>query len=387
MKKFLLWQYMLNKRLLHKKEFLILLCLIPLLVVGMTLFSEEDSGVVTVLLCMEDEKDTVTGEIIDSMLKEDSIIRYKLVDKEEAYRQVQSGEADCAWIFREDFQNKLIGAFIGGEEEEKPVIVVAQEDNVALQLARTKLYGNVFPKLAFLLCKDYLETEVLNGEAVSEEELQKYYEANAVEGGLVQTIYVSPDELADLSDVTEKSEQQKLSYLVTPIRGLLMILLIVAGLVVTMYYMQDGERGMFAWIPVHKRRWLLYSYVLGAVTDTAVVVLLSLVISERKVLSLREFLVFLLYLPVTAVFCEFVKILCSKKEHLAKSIPLLSIAMLGLCPVFLDLGRGFAPQYLFPPTYFLRGSNDYKMIFAMLGYACVLFLAGTIYYRFVEEKN
>ena len=90
MKKFLLWQYMLNKRLLHKKEFLILLCLIPLLVVGMTLFSEEDSGVVTVLLCMEDEKDTVTGEIIDGMLKEDSIIRYKLVDKEEAYRQVQS---------------------------------------------------------------------------------------------------------------------------------------------------------------------------------------------------------------------------------------------------------------------------------------------------------
>jgi hypothetical protein len=72
---------------------------------------------------------------------------------------------------------------------------------------------------------------------------------------------------------------------------------------------------------------------------------------------------------------------------LAKSIPLLSIAMLGLCPVFLNLGRGFVPQYLFPPTYYLRVSNDYKMIFAMLGYTAVLFLAGTIYYRFVEEKN
>lgn len=387
MKKFLLWQYMLNKRLLHKKEFLILLCLIPLLVVGMTLFSKEDSGVVTVLLCMEDEEDTVTGEIITATMEEDSIIRYKLVDKEEAYRQVRSGEADCAWVFREDFQNKLISAFITGEEDEKPVIVVAQEDNVALQLARTKLYGNVFPKLAFLLCQDFLESEVLNGESVSEEELRKHYEANAVEGGLVQTIYVSPDELADFSEVSKKGEQQKFSYLITPIRGLLMILLLVAGLVVTMYYMQDGERGMFAWIPVHKRRWLLYSYVLGAVTDTAVVVLLSLMIAERKALSLREFLVFILYLPVTAVFCEFVKILCCKKEHLAKSIPLFSIAMLGLCPVFLDLGRGFVLQYLFPPTYYLRVSNDYKMIFAMLGYSAVLFLAGTIYYRFVEEKN
>lgn len=387
MKRFFLWQYMLNKRLLHKKEFLILLCLIPLLVVGMTLLSKEDSGVVTVLLCMEDEKDIHVGEIIGGMLEEDSIIQYKLVNKEEAYSRVQSGEADCAWIFREDFRNKLIGTFTGEEEEEKPVIVVAQEDNVALQLARTKLYGNIFPKLAFLLCEDYLETEVFDGESISVEELQEHYEANAVEGGLVQTIYVSPDELSDLSEVGVQEEPRQFSYLVTPIRGLLMILMIVAGLVVTMYYMQDGERGMFAWIPVHKRRWLLYSYVLGAIFDTAVVVLLSLIISEGRFLSLREFLVFLLYLPVTAVFCEFVKILCRKKEHLAQSIPLLSIAMLGLCPVFLDLGRGFVPQYLFPATYYLRVSNDYKMIFAMLGYTALLFLAGTIYYRFVEEKN
>lgn len=387
MKRFFLWQFMLNKRLLHKKEFLILLCLIPLLVVGMVLFSKEDSGVVRILLCMEDEKDTLAEEIIEGMLEEDSIIQYKLVDKEEAYEQVQEGNADCAWIFREDFQTKLIGTFAGGEEEDKPVSVVAQEDNVALQLARTKLYGNIFPKLAFLLCEDYLGTEVFQGESISVEELQKHYEANTVEGGLVQVIYVAPDELEDLSGVTVKEEQQKASYLVTPIRGLLMVLLMVAGLVVTMYYLQDVERGMFAWIPVHKRRWLLYSYILGAVTDTAVVVLVSLMISEGKCLSLREFLVFLLYLPVTAVFCEFVKILCHKKEHLAKSIPLLSIAMLGLCPVFLDLGRGFVPQYLFPPTYYLRVSNDYKMIFAMLGYAAVLFVAGTIYYRFVEEKN
>ncbi len=387
MKRFFLWQFMLNKRLLHKKEFLILLCLIPLLVVGMTLISKEDSGVVTVLLCMEDEKDTLSVEIIAGMLEEDSIIQYKLVNKEEAYSAVRSGNADCAWIFREDFQNKLIGTFAGGEEEEKPVIVVAQEDNVALQLARTKLYGNIFPKLAFLLCEDYLETEVFEGEPISAEKLQEYYKSNAVEGGLVQVVYVAPDELDDLSKATVKGKQESFSYLLTPIRGLLMILLIVAGLVVTMYYMQDGERGMFAWIPVHKRRWLLYSYVLGAVTDTAVVVLLSLMISEGKVLSLREFLVFILYIPVTAVFCEFVKIICCKKENLAKSIPLLSIAMLGLCPVFLNLGRGFVPQYLFPPTYYLRVSNDYKMIPAMLAYTGVLFLAGTIYYRFVEEKN
>ena len=387
MKKFLLWQYMINKRLLHKKEFLVLLIMIPLLVAGMTVLSGEDSGVVTVLLSMEDDTDLSACQVVEEMLSEDSIIKYKNVPIEEAYKQVASGKADCAWIFREDFQNKLIDTFAGDGEEGKPVLVVAQEDNVALQLARTKLYGYIFPQLAFLLCENYLETEVMDGQAVSTEELMEAYEANVVEGGLVDLRHVSPDELQDISQASVNKEKQKISYLVTPIRGLLMVLIIVAGLVVTMYYLQDGERGMFAWIPVHKRRWLLYSYIMGAVFDTAVVVFLSLIISEGKVPSLRELGVFILYLPVTAVFCEFMGILCRKKEHLAKCIPLLSIAMLGLCPVFINLGRGFVPQYFLPPTYYLRVSNDYKMIFAMLAYAVVLFLAATVYHKFAEVKN
>jgi len=379
MRKFLLWQYMLNKRLLHKKEFLILLFLIPLLIVGMTLISKEDSGVITVLLCMEDTEEALVGEIINKMLEEDSIIQYKQVDKKQAYTEVKAGKADCAWIFRKDFQNKLIGTFAGGEEEDKPILVVEQEDNVALQLARTKLYGHIFPKLAFLLCENYLETEVLEGQPISVQELQEHYEANMVEGGLVQTVYVSPDELSGLSEIATKSEQEKFSYLVAPIRGILIILIIVAGLVVTMYFLQDEERGMFAWMPLHKRRGLFYSYILGGIMDTAIVVWVCLLISEGKFLPLRELVVFLLYLPLTAVFCEFVKNVCGRKEHLAKTIPLISVSMLGLCPVFLDLGRGFAFQYLFPPTYYLRVGNDMGQLWIMLGYMIILFLVETIY--------
>ena len=385
MKKFLLWQYMLNKRLLHKKEFLILLCLIPLLIVGMTLVSKEDSGVVRVLLCMEDKGDALAGEIVNDMLAEHSIIQYKQVDKEQAYAEIKAGKADCAWIFRKDFQHKLIATFAGGEED-KPVLVVAQEDNVALQLARTKLYGNIFPKLAFLLCEKYLETEVLGGQPISVQELEEYYEANTVEGGLVESVFVSPDELSDLSKIPTKSEQENFSYLVAPIRGMLMILIIIAGLVVTMYFLQDEERGMFAWMPLHKHRWLFYSYILGGIVDTAIVVWLGLLISEGKFLSIRESIVFILYIPVTAVFCEFVKNICRKKEHLAKSIPLLSIAMLGLCPVFMNLGRDFVPQYLFPPTYYLRVGNDMEQLWIMLGYMIILFIVETIYCKIEQFR-
>lgn len=385
MKRFWIWQYMINKRLLRKKEFVILLCLIPLLVWGITMISKEDSGVLTIALAMEEE-DGDAAPIIEEMLKEDSMIQYIPTGVEEAYKKVNTKEVDCAWIFREDFTEKLITTFDRWDEKEAPVYVVAQEDNVALQLARTKLYGNIFPHLAYLLCQDYLETEVMEGESVSEEELRQAYEKSMVEGTLIRTVYISPDDMTNVSERKERTTEQKISYLITPVRGLLIVLIIVAGLVVTMYYLQDEERGMFAWVPIPKRRGLLYSYILAAVFDTSVVVLLSLLISEGRLLSLRELIVLILYLPVTAVFCEFLKIICHKKEHLAKCIPLLCLAMLGFCPVFLNPGRSFVPQYLFPPTYYLRVGNDLKQLWGMLVYGAVLFAGETAYGRFIGKR-
>lgn len=383
MKKFWLWQYMLNKRLLHKKEFIILLCLIPVLVWCVTTFAKEDSGVVTVLLAMEDKNDELACNIIDEMKQEESIIRYVEVDVDRVYEKIEAGEADCAWIFRENLQDKLITTFAGKMEKEVPVYVVTQEDNVALQLARTKLYGYIFPHLAFLLCENYLETEILGGQQISIEELEEYYVQSAVEGSLIQVVQLSPD---DMKQMSQKQEDKNSSYLVAPLRGILMVLIIVTGLVVTMFYLQDQERGTFSWVPLHKRRRLLYSYLFPALFDTGLVVIISLFISEGGSLTSREVLVFLLYLPVVAVFCELMKIICRKKENLAKCIPLLSIAMLALCPVFLDMGRGFVPQYLFPPTYYLRVKNDLGQVWWMLVYSLVFFVIGTIYHKLSETR-
>lgn len=387
MKKFLLWQYMLNKRLLHKKEFIVLLCLIPLLVFGITVISKEESNVVTIALAMEDTNDELACSIIDEMLQDDSIIRFMQMDVEQAYEAVTDGKADCAWVFRENCEDKLITTFARGDEPIPPVYVVAQEDNVALQLSRTKLYGYIFPHLAFLLAQNFLEDEVMEGQEVSEEELRKYFDENAVEQNIIQMAYLSKDEILADTDVSEAESEVETSYLMTPVRGMLVVLLLVAGLVVTMYYLQDEERGMFAWIPVHKRRGVFYSYLCGAAFLTGLVVMVSLAVSEGKWISLREMGTLLLYIPVTAVFCEMVKILIRTKERLAKWIPLLAIAMLGLCPVFLDLGSGFAVQYIFPPTYYLRGLYDMQMIIGMLVYATVLFLIGAIYHKITDVKK
>ncbi len=376
-KKFLLWQYMLNKRLLHKKAFVLLLCLVPLLVWGMGRIAREDSGVMTILLSLEEPEDKLAMQLVEEILQEDSILRYEMAEPNEAYELVADGKADCAWIFREDFQEKLINTFTEEGEKVAPIYVVAQEDTVALQLAGTKLYGSVFPHLAQLLCRHFIENQVSEGENISEEELQAYYAVSGIEGDLFQVIYEGNGETGEMLDQ---------SYLLTPIRGILAVFLLICGLVVTLYYLQDGERGMFAWIPVHKRRGLLYCYLFAAGLDMSVVAVLSLLVCGGKPVSLRELEILMLYLLMTAVFCELMKLLCRNKETLAKWIPLISLAMLGLCPIFLDLGSDFALQYLFPPTYYLRALQSDGVIPAMVGYTTLVFAAETICRRVVQRK-
>lgn len=368
-KRFLLWQYMLNKRLLHKKTFVLLLCLVPLLVWGMGKVAQQDSGIMTILLSAEDPQDETVKQLLEKMLQEDSILQYELAEPEQAYELVEAGKADCAWIFREDFQEKLFGTFAGGKKE-APVYVVAQEDTVALQLARTKLYGSIYPYLAQLITVDYVKG------AITPAQLQAYYETSPVEGSLFQVVY------GEDKKVQEDTNQ---SYLLVPIRGLLVVFLVLGGLVVTLYYLQDEERGMFAWVPMRKRRGLLYCYLFAAGLDVSIVVVLSLWISEGRLISLRELGLLVLYLFAMAVFCEGMKLLCRKKEILAKLLPLLCLAMLGLCPVFLDLGSSFLPQYLFPPAYYLRALYQDAMIWRMVGYTVVLFAAETLWGYF--KKN
>lgn len=373
MKRFIKWQYMLNKRLLHKKIFVFLLCLIPVLVWGMSRLSEEDSGILTIAISVEEPQDKEAVLIVEKLLQEDSFLQYERVEPQQARALVASGKVDCAWIFREDFQNKLISTF-AKDEKVAPIYVVAQEENVVLQLARTYLYGSVFPYLAQLMSEHFLDNEVEGVGDITPEELQSYYEKNTVEEDVIEIIY------ADKQRVATK---QKQSYLMAPMRGILVVLILICGLVVTIYYMQDEERGMFAWIPLHKRRELLYCYLAGAGFDVGVVVCISLSVMEKKLLSMYEIGVLFVYLCMSGAFCEMVKLLCRSKDILAKWMPFIALAMLAMCPIFLDLGNDFALQYVFPPTYYLRALYRSEIIYVMVGYTLLVLAIS----KLLEQRN
>ncbi|MDE6186440.1 MAG: hypothetical protein K2G39_13590, partial [Lachnospiraceae bacterium] len=125
--------FLLNKRLFKKYSFLVILCLVPGLVGGMNLLSQEESGIVRIALCLKNPEDELAAGIVDELMEKDSVLSYVLCEEEEeARRLVIDYEVDSAWLFSENFKSDLQKA--AADKRCEPVVtVVEREDNVPLR--------------------------------------------------------------------------------------------------------------------------------------------------------------------------------------------------------------------------------------------------------------
>ncbi len=134
-RRFFLWYALLTKRLLKRPAYLAVLLLVPLFALAIALFSRQDSGVLTVALCVEDPADPVASLTAERLLNRESILRCVPTDSaEDAEAAVRAGRADAAWIFHADLEKQL-GDFIrygkGGF-----ITVLEREDSIFLMVSR-----------------------------------------------------------------------------------------------------------------------------------------------------------------------------------------------------------------------------------------------------------
>ena len=177
-KKFFLWFGLLNKRLLKKISFLLILCSIPLLVVAVNLMSKQEGGILNIVVYAEDSEDELAQEIIDSLLSGEDIINYMEAESaDEAGKLVQSGRADAAWIFPEGFQDEVDNYLKKGYLEEGIIQVVEKEDNVMLHLSREVLFGKLYSSLSYLVYERFVTEDLLR---------RKIFLRNSCEAGFRQ---------------------------------------------------------------------------------------------------------------------------------------------------------------------------------------------------------
>lgn len=359
---------MLNKRLYKKASFVIILLLIPLCVFLFSIAAEEDSGFLHVVLAQTNSKDRVSSAIIDDLLCEDTIVRFsKAESPQKATELVKTGQADEAWIFPENTADDL--AKFASVGKDKFITIVCREQTVFTRLTHEKLSCALYEYCAKAYYIDFTRENLPELDALSDAQLTEYYENVSID-----------EELFVFDNPTSSAENDKgnTNYLTTPIRGLLAVIATLCGMAAAMYFMQDEDSGTFSHIPQASRIYIAFECLMIAVLNVSIAILISLFAAGLAANVLREAVTLLLFSLCCAVFSLLLKLIIPSQKLYGALIPLLTVVMLVVCPIFFDFkGLGFV-QLIFPATYFVNASYSNAHLLYMGLYAaagCILCIA------------
>ncbi len=356
------WFLLLNKRLYKKATFLLILLLIPALVFGYGQLAKEDSGVLTVALAQEGD-DPMAWEIMQELRDSSVLMRFVFCDtRESAEQMVNDSKADAAWIFADDLENAIYRFVQNPSKSTAFVRIVEGQSSVTLKLAREKLSEAVFSRCSRAFYLQYLRENVPQLDSMSDEAVLKYYDEFTADSEIF--------EFSNLEGTLGSEDTVSANYLMTPVRGLLAVVIVLGGLAATLFYIADEKAGTFALVPQNRRWATEFACQMIAVLNVGIVALLALILAGISVNPGREVLLLVLNGVAVSLFCMNVRRLCGSMGAVGTVLPLLVVAMLAICPVFFDFG-GF-PRYLFPPTYYVYGAYSNRFLLQLLLYIASL---------------
>lgn len=360
-RKLLLWYLLLNKRFLKKIGLWAILIIIPLLTVALNIVSLEDNGIISIALAAEDKNDKLVSNIISEIKDDNRLIRFVVLGTPaDAERLVREGTVDAAWIFPDNLAQKL-NNFVN--DKQSVIRILEREETVPLMLSREKLSGVIYKNCSSSLYLKYARENVAELNSVSDEKLMEYYNGIKSDGDLFEFAYTN--EAHSTKDATETG------YLLTPVRGLMAIMLVLSGLAAAMFYTVDDKNGTFAWISQKAKPLIAGAFHLIPVSLTAASMLISLYLSGFWVGSLRELLIAFLYTLCVTVFCMTVRLICGSGKTLGAITPIMMLIFIVVCPVFLDIKVLRPIQSLLPTFHYLSAVHNNRFILFMAIYAAI----------------
>ena len=113
-KKWLVWYYILNKRLLKKLSFLLILCSIPVIALLVGQMTGGEQGIIRVAAAPETGWEPVSQSMVQRLAAGGTIVKVTPCDSRAAAMElVRGGKADTAWLFADGLQEKLALAAAG----------------------------------------------------------------------------------------------------------------------------------------------------------------------------------------------------------------------------------------------------------------------------------
>lgn len=375
MRKILIWFLMLWKRLLVKKGFLIILAVIPISVFLFTMSANKDNGFMNVAVALDAEADIMAEDFISRLSDDTDTFKYHFCkDKEAAVKMVESGKADSAWIVPGKLKD-AVERYAENGNTGRIVTIYQREENVFQKLSREKIYCTIYPYISLTLYSNYTAGQFLTEAMLTPQELEEAYRVYETDESIIDYRY----------DESVEEKMVNTGYLTSPIRGIAVILMLLCGLASTMYFLTDEEERTFTLLPVSRRVFVMAASNLAALITSGLFVTPALVMSGNYTDVMTETLSMAVYILCTTAFCTLLGSIISRIRVFGLVLPVITVACIGFCPVFIQLIDIPWIQMLLPPYHYLNSIYYSEYILYMTVYVVIAMLVACPVYAIVRK--
>lgn len=376
MKKYIICLYLMCKRMLKKPAFLLMLLCLPILAVvlnkmermgntkgaavgilfeeaGTDIQSEEEGSDI---LSEEEGPDILLEEdnewnqrLISLLQEQEGILDFRVYRSQELLlEEVERGVLDCALVFPMDLQERL-----KDNTWQSEVALYKTSSSMLTGIVKERIAGAVFTLYSEEAYRNYVETaeafEVAEENGNTREEIVQFaenaYNTHLLDGSTFAFRYHGGD----------PGEVQQTATVNFRLRGVLAVCIFISGLCGLLVDWEDRQRRQFVrimpnWITTMVNIWIPTVF-------TSAVTLLSLYLTGQLTGILAELCRIFFYQLLIVGYCSILRLIIRKKESIAASVPILALAGMVCCPVWIRLAI-YLPVFdvlekLFPVTYYL----------------------------------
>lgn len=344
---------LLNKRLLKKKSYLIMLLTVPVLVALLNFISNQEAGVATIAVAKL-QSDAVNDAVVSDLLDNPGSLDYIFYEDADAARAaVSSKKVSEAWIFPADLERSFVEIARDGHTD-NCIQVIACEDNVTHMLTREVLNARLYKYYSKAIVEQYILSKY--GEEI---DIGNLYYSYDIDGNLFEMGYI------------DGSSEDNQSYLIMPLRGMLALWLTLCALAASMYYIEDYKNGLFIWwntkFPILRD----FMYYVVIVFIPSIIFLLGVYMGGIFTSLKREIVALLLFDCAIIAFANIIRLLAGSVKNIGIVTPVIIIMSAVFSPVFIDFKQARSIQRYVFQYHYLGCIHDGYFIRSLLTYVII----------------
>lgn len=350
MSKFCIWFGLIMKKTIKNKFLLLLFCLIPVCAIFLSSAgkaAESEIMKVGIYTYGNDELSITLASALDKYNGSVDFVKYS--NKEQLYDDVSNERLECGYVLPDNLTE-----LTDQDKFSHCIDLIKSPSTMMFEAINEIIFSQLIRIQGGMIIENYINNSGLpiadNKEALDllQNKYNHYLDSE-------DTFHVDFYNYEDNGLV--KAEDTGTTT-VFPLRGVIAIVIFIAGLFASVIYLSDREKEIFLPMSRSFGRASLILYPACALLLFSVSGLIAVLYNNNHGSVMYETFSMIVYMLICLVFCILITLVCRNSKILTACIPALALMSLLICPVFVNTGAilPFATviEKLLPPFYYLK---------------------------------